>query len=95
MTTTDHWTIRRGTQEYRKVTVTADVTLDTQPVAFSLDGGTTWLDAEWTGSTGMTRTARILLGPDNTPDRRSGAVEVRVTDDPEIPWIKAGTYTIV
>lgn len=89
-----HWTIHRGTEEYRTATVKADATLDDQTVEMTLDHGTTWIDAEWVGTAGTTRKARIFITPDNTPSGRSGAVEIRITDNPEIPWFKAGTYTI-
>lgn len=49
---------RTGSVVYIEATVTADVTLDAQPVTLSVDGGTTWLAAGWLGVAGTTRTAR-------------------------------------
>lgn len=94
-TTDSARTIVRGSTEYLKVELTADVTLDTQAVDFSLDGETTWLTAEAVGSPGTTRTYRHLLLPEEQPDGFSVEVLVRITDAPEIPIIRAGTLTIV
>lgn len=47
-----------GATEYIEATITADVTLDTETVAMSIDGGATWLAASWLGSSGTTRGAR-------------------------------------
>lgn len=93
-TTEDTRTIHRGTTEYLKVELTADVTLDTQPVEFSLDDGTTWLTAEGIGAAAMTRTYRHLLLPEEQPAGSVVEVLVRITDNPEIPIINAGSLTI-
>lgn len=82
-----------GSVEYVSVTVTADVTLDTQPVAISLDHGTTWLTAGWQGSAGTTRSARTA-SPVTFTERDNLPVHVRVTDTPEIPIIRAGTLNV-
>ena len=88
-------TIVRGSTEYLKVTLTADVELDTQDVAFSLDEGTTWLDAEPVGVAGLERVYQHLLIPAEYPDSSVVDVLVRITDNPEIPLIRAGTLTII
>lgn len=93
-TTDEARTIVRGSTEYLKVELTADVTLDAQPVAFSLDDGTTWLAAEAVGSAEMTRTYRHLLLPDEVPTGYSFQVLVRITDNPEIPILSAGYLTV-
>lgn len=86
----------RGSEEYLAVTVTADVTLTTQPVAVSLDRGATWLDCTWQGSAGTTRTARtddpVVW---DVPLRKNDGVLVRVTDNPETPLIRAGSFAIL
>lgn len=82
-----------GTIEYLNVEVNCDVTLDAQPVAFSLDKGVTWLTATWVGDPGTTRTAQILL--DGTLPPKTYHVYVKVTDTPEIPVVNAGTFGIV
>lgn len=48
----------RGSTEYVEASITADVTLDTQTVTLSVDGGTTYVAATWQDSAGTTRTAR-------------------------------------
>lgn len=87
-------TIVRGSTEYLKVELTADVTLNAQQVDFSLDGGETWLTAEGVGSAATTRTYRHLLLPGEQPAGSSFEVLVRITDTPEIPIISAGSLTI-
>lgn len=93
-TTDDTRVIQRGTTEYLKIELTADVTLDAQPVAFSLDDEATWLTAEGVGSPGLVRTYRHLLLPAEQPDGEQVEVLVRITDNPEIVIISAGTLTI-
>ena len=92
---TDTRSIHRGSTEYLKVTLTSDVTLDAQPVEFSLDDGTTWLSAEAVGSAAMVRQYRHLLTPEEQPDKAAVVVLVRITDNPEIPIIEAGTLSII
>lgn len=87
-------TIVRGTTEYLKVELTADVTLDAQPVDFSLDNGETWLAATGLGAAATTRTYQHLLLPAEQPASSTVDVLVRITDNPEIPIINAGTLTI-
>lgn len=82
----------RGTQEYLDVPLTSDAEL-TGAVEISFDRET-WLTAEWVGDVGTTRTARILVTPNNTPAVSSTDVFVRFTDNPEIPIISAGQISI-
>lgn len=84
------WT--RGTTEYLTGTVTADVTLDTQPVAVTFDK-TTFVTAAWTGTAGTTRGWQVLLTDTNLPVNNQSFVYVRVTDNPEIPLFRAGILT--
>lgn len=94
---TDNWT--RGTVEYLQYAIKADVELNTQPVHFTFDR-VTFLAAEWIGtdtevSPGVhQRTARLLVTDDDLPDGFAAEVYVRVTDNPEIPLIPAGTLSI-
>lgn len=83
-----------GTIEYLGVTLTSDQTLDTQPVAVSFDR-TTWHNATWTGTAGLTRTARVLVG-DTVPLPQKGTwtVYTRVTDNPEAPIVAAGVLEV-
>lgn len=89
-------TIMRGSTEYLTVSVTADITLDAQPVAFSFDR-TIWLPAEWVGTAGTTRSARLLVSDTNlpAPPTTSTAVYVKVTDNPEVPIVQAGGINLV
>lgn len=80
-------TITRGSTEYLRVTVTCDVQLTSQSVAFSFDRST-WIPAEWEGSAGTTRTARALVSTSALPANRAPSLYVRVTDNPEIPVIR-------
>lgn len=93
--------IPRGSVEYVKARVTADITLDdTVGVAISLSvaGVHTWLPAEWTGDEGTTRYARtssaVTFSTGNYP---LGAypVFVKLTDAPEVPLMPAGRIKIV
>jgi hypothetical protein len=87
-------TYRVGTTEFVTFTVTADVELDTQTVAVSIDQGATWLPCTWTGDTpSTTRTARTTE-PVEFTDQASGTAFVRVTDDPEAPVIDAGYFNV-
>lgn len=78
-----------GTTEYIKAIVTADITLDAQPVAISIDGKTTWLPGTWLGSAGQTRTVRTTDVYTFATKLSPRSVYVRVTDSSEIPIIKA------
>lgn len=90
--------------EYVHVPVTASVTLDTQTVEFAFltgptptpDADTAWLPATWAGDAGMTRDARVLVGPggDTQLEPDTYAVFVRVHDTPETPVRKSGEVTV-
>ena len=85
-----------GSEEYLTVTVTADVTLDAQPVALSIDHGATWLPATWQGEPGTTRKVRTdepVTFTRPSPYRPT-SVLVRVTDTPEVPLIAAGSFDV-
>lgn len=80
--------VYRTSTEYLAVSITADETLDTQPVEISVDNQVTWLGATWVGSPGLTRSARILLSPSapsNMPPAGERLIFVRLTDSPEVP----------
>ena len=87
--------IPEGSVEYLFADVTADQTLDAQPVEIGV-GRTVdtaaWEAATWLGDAGTTRTARILL--DGTLEVGKHLVFVRVTDNPEVPIVKAGVLRI-
>lgn len=90
---------QRGTVEFVAVPVTANVTLGTQAVKIAISRGDThtWLNAIWIGSSGTTRTARTtgaITFDATTYPASSYGVFVKVTDDPEVPIIRAGTLTI-
>lgn len=84
----------RGTTEYLYVTVTANATLDTQPIAVSFDK-TNWITASWVGTAGTTRKARVLVSDLNLPAKGSASVYVKITNMPEIPVRKAGRISII
>lgn len=91
--------IPRGSIEYVKTPVTADVSL-TMTVAISIranGAAHTWLAAEWTGTAGTTRTARttteVTFSTANYP-LNTYTVYVKLTDTPEAPIIEAGKITI-
>lgn len=86
-------TMYRGTVEYLEISIAADEILDAQPVSFSFDRDT-WHPAEWDGVASTTRTARLLLGSTVPLPVRSSAVYVRLTDNPEIPVMRAGLLRI-
>lgn len=78
-------------------------TLSAQPVVIALtlhgkriDGDTNWRPAEWAGSPGFARTARILIGPgtDNEIPKGDYDVWARVTDNPTAPEIPCGRLTV-
>lgn len=89
----------RGTVEFVSATAAADVTLGTQTVKLAISRGDehTWLDAMWMGSSGTTRKARTvspITFDDATYPYSTYGVYVKVTDDPEVPVIRAGSLTI-
>lgn len=83
----------RASYEYLTVAVTADATLDEQPVEIAVTQGQPteddWAAAAWLGDPGTTRQARI--DPFTPPGVGMWAVHVRVTDFPEIPVLNAGS----
>lgn len=82
--------------EYLGVTVTANVVLDSQPVSIAFDRDGTWHPATWIGVAGTTRTAQVLVNDSIIPTSRSAtSVYVRVTDNPEVPIIRAGQLEIL
>lgn len=97
-------TIPSVSTEYLHGPVTASVTLDTQPVQVAFvtpssatpSDATSWVDAEWEGTAGTTRTWRVLIGPGTSSPLPAGAygVWVRITDTPEVPVRKHDTLTI-
>lgn len=92
-------TMRHDSREYLGVNVTADVTLDEQPVSiavhpYSSTAEPTLYTAEWVGDAATTREARILVGPGGAPSvveltRGTYRVLVKVTDNPEAPVVEA------
>lgn len=89
--------IPRGSIEYITATVTADVPL-TMPVELSLSRGDqhTWLPATWEGTPGETRNVRTtnVVTFDDTFEHRTYSVCVRLTDNPEVPIVNAGSLNI-
>lgn len=89
-----------GSVEYLTVTVTADVELVDQPIEISIDRGETWLPAVWQGDPGTTRKARTVAPvafdapPASNMRPSSHTVWVRVTDNPEVPIVSAGSFQI-
>lgn len=88
--------IYRDSVEYLTVSVTATETLDTQPVAISVDDKATWLTATWTGSPGLTRSAQVLLTNLNMPTAGERQIYVKLTDTPETPvFATSGTVRFI
>lgn len=98
-------TLYRGTIEYLDVPITATVDLTDQPVYISLDNRETYVAATWGdpsvesvdkyGRTVYTRYAIVLFGEDNPlPTSNNVPVFVKVTDDPEVPVVRAGSLTL-
>jgi hypothetical protein len=83
--------------DYLTGTVTVNVTIDSQPVAITFDNGTTFLDAEWLGSPGTTRTWQAYVTPEDLPEDTTVDVQVRIQDDsgpePVDAFLDAGTIT--
>lgn len=90
----DHMTYTAGSEEYLTVTVTADVELDAQPVSISIDNKATWLPATWVGDPGTTRKARTSSPVTFSATPRAYSVHVKVTDSPEVPIIRAGSFSV-
>lgn len=96
-------TVSVVSKEYLHGPVTASVTLDTQVVEVAFlaaagkpDGSTTWKAAEWEGTTGSSRSWRILIGPGTTAALAAGiySVWVRITDSPEQPVRQHDNLTV-
>jgi hypothetical protein len=89
-------TFRAGSVEHLTATVSAEVTLTTQTVAFSVDHGATWLPGEWLDTAATTRRARTVtpLTMAATTPPRAVTVYVKVTDAPEVPVMQAGTFIV-
>lgn len=90
----------RAASDFLGGTVEVNVTIDTQPVAITFDGGTTFIDAEWVGAAGTTRDWLAYITPDLLPDAMTVEVFVRITDDsdplhPVTALIEAGTITFI
>lgn len=88
--------------EYLKISVTANVSLTSQPVHVAIvaardrpDPGD-WQAAAWAGNAGTTRTAQLMIGPGTANVLTLGEYDIwaRVTDTPEIPTDPAGRLTI-
>lgn len=94
----------RGTVEFVKAIVTANVTLtDAMPVSISISTGDngagyvhTWLPGTWEGVEGTKRTARTTSAVtfDVAYPRGTYSLFVKLTDSPEIPLIDAGTVSV-
>jgi hypothetical protein len=89
--------------EYFEIAITAAVTLTAQPVEFAFvpdgDDGPAdddWTAATWIGDAGLTRAARLLLGPGGDVTLAVGGYVpwYRVTDDPEIPARPVGWLSV-
>lgn len=88
-----------GSIEHVGAVVTADVLLDDQTVALSIDKGVTWLpgvwvDAAWIDGPKFRRRCRTSAAL-TMPSPRTGEVLVKVTDLSETPIMEAGDYIIV
>jgi hypothetical protein len=87
-------------KEELTVEVVANVTLDTQPVAFAIlpendppDDGTVYTDGDWMGDPGTTREAQIIVGPGGAIEDLTAGwydIYVRVTDPAVTPVIFSG-----
>lgn len=96
-------TIPAVSKEYLHGTVTASVALDTQGVHVAFldksavpDDETAWIEAEWEGDVGKTRSWRLLIGPSTTAalTKNTYSVWVKVTDTDEVPVRKHDVLTI-
>lgn len=92
----------RGTTEYLKYLVEADVELDAQPVYFTFDRDDpdAFITAEWAGSDVEVagrhkRVARALVDDSELPASGYAQVFIKVTDNPEIPLIAAGPINVI
>ena len=88
----------RNQSDWLTGTVTANVTLDAQPVHVSFDE-VTFIEAEWTGPTGVTRGWQAYITPDDLPPTVIACeVVVRVQDtsgpEPVDVYLRAGIMTL-
>jgi hypothetical protein len=84
-----------GSVEYLYVDIKTDRQLDSQAVEIALSVDlppTVWLSAEWQGSAGTFRSARVLL--DGTLAKGVYDIWARITDNPETPIIHAGRLRV-
>lgn len=94
-TTEDIRTWVRGSTEYLSYQVTADVDLeDDIPIAITFDRDT-FITATWIGTVGHTRTCQALLDDTQIPSAVTTRVYLRLTDNPEIPLIPAGSINFI
>lgn len=91
------------TTEYLHIPVTGDVDLDAQVVAIAVipvgqeePADDEWHEAAWVGAVGTTRSARVLIGPEEDLELANGTYTawVKVTDTPEIPVRKSGLIRV-
>jgi hypothetical protein len=83
-----------GSQEHLTGTVRADVLLDSQTVAISLDKGATWLSAVWEGDPGFRRKVRSAAPVTFAAPPRRGSALARITDASESVIIELGDYKV-
>lgn len=86
----------KGDEDYLVVPITDTTGIDLEddlPVEISIDHGATWQAAEWTGTAGVKRSARILLA---TSEMTKGSYPVwaRLTDTPTRPIVPAGNFRV-
>jgi hypothetical protein len=95
MSCSSETSVVRGSREYLYADIRTDRVLDAQAVVMSVSSTaapSTWQSAEWTGSPGKFRSARILL--DGTLPAGRYYVYARITDNPEAPIIEVGRLTV-
>lgn len=89
-------TMYLGTLEYLTGGIGADIEVtDSDTIEVSFDKGLAWHAAEWVGPPGISRQWRLLLGSTIPLTLGRSAVYVRITDNPEVPIVKAGTLNVV
>lgn len=95
-TTVGNRTWPEGNEEFLEYEVTANVELDAQTVEITLDR-VTYLEAEWIGDPGNTRSCRTVLPVTNAnlPGPQAFEVFIRITDTPEVPLFLAETINVI
>lgn len=86
----------QGSKDYLviKITDTTGIELaDDLPIEVSIDHGTTWAAAEWTGVAAVKRSARLLLDTAAMP-KGAYLVQARLTDTPTRPIVVAGSFRV-